>query len=113
VAIVPWQQLCRTTGARLCVVPVDDSGQVMLDEYERLLSDRTRIVAFSHVSNVLGTIVPAREMTELAHRHGARVLIDGAQAVAHMPVDVQPLDSDWYAFSATRCSGRWGGCPAR
>jgi cysteine desulfurase/selenocysteine lyase len=97
--IVPWQQLCQATGARLCVAPVDDSGQVMLDEYERLLSDRTRIVAFSHVSNALGTITPAREMTELAHRYGARVLIDGAQAVPHMPVDVQLLDSDWYAFS--------------
>ena len=97
--IVPWQQLCEATGARLCVAPVDDSGQVMLDEYERLLSDRTRIVAFSHVSNALGTITPAREMTELAHRYGARVLIDGAQAVSRMPVDVQLLDSDWYAFS--------------
>jgi cysteine desulfurase/selenocysteine lyase len=97
--IVPWQQLCQATGARLRVAPVDDSGQVMVDEYERLLSDRTRIVAFSHVSNALGTITPAREMTELAHRYGARVLIDGAQAVSHMPVDVQLLDSDWYAFS--------------
>ena len=72
--IVPWQQLCQATGARLRVAPVDDSGQVMLDEYERLLSDRTRIVAFSHVSNALGTITPVQEMTELAHRHGARVL---------------------------------------
>jgi cysteine desulfurase/selenocysteine lyase len=97
--IVPWQQLCQQTGARLRVAPVDDTGQVILDEYHRLLSDRTRIVAFSHVSNALGTITPAREMTELAHRYGARVLIDGAQAVSHMPVDVQLLDSDWYAFS--------------
>ena len=97
--IVPWQQLCQATGARLRVAPIDDSGQVMLDEYERLLSERTRIVAFSHVSNALGTITPAKEMTELAHRHGARVLIDGAQSVSHMPVDVQLLDSDWYAFS--------------
>jgi cysteine desulfurase / selenocysteine lyase len=97
--IVPWQQLCQATGARLSVAPVDDSGQVMLDEYERLLSDRTRIVAFSHVSNALGTITPAREITALAHRYGARVLIDGAQAVSHMPVDVQLLDSDWYVFS--------------
>jgi cysteine desulfurase / selenocysteine lyase len=97
--IVPWQQLCQTTGARLRVAPVDESGQVMLDEYGRLLSDRTRIVAFSHVSNALGTITPAQEMTALAHRHGARVLIDGAQAVSHMPVDVQLLDADWYAFS--------------
>ena len=106
--IVPWQQLCRVTGARLCVAPVDDSGQVMLDEYERLLSDRTRIVAFSHVSNALGTVLPAREMTELAHRYGARVLIDGAQAVSHMPVDVQSLDSDWYAFSGHKVFGPTG-----
>ena len=70
--IVPWQQLCQRTGARLCVAPVDDRGQVILDEFERLLSDRTRIVAFSQVSNVLGTVTPAREMTELAHRYGAR-----------------------------------------
>ncbi|HYB31179.1 MAG TPA: SufS family cysteine desulfurase [Solirubrobacteraceae bacterium] len=106
--IVPWQQLCQETGARLCVAPVDDRGQVMLDEFERLLSDRTRIVAFSHVSNVLGTVTPAREMTELAHRYGARVLIDGAQAVSHMPVDVQLLDSDWYAFSGHKVFGPTG-----
>jgi cysteine desulfurase / selenocysteine lyase len=106
--IVPWQQLCQATGARLRVAPVDDSGQVMLDEYERLLSDRTRIVAFSHVSNALGTITPVKEMTELAHRHGARVLIDGAQAVSHMPVDVQLLDSDYYAFSGHKLFGPTG-----
>jgi len=106
--IVPWQQLCQQTGARLCVAPVDDHGQVMLDEFERLLSDRTRIVAFSHVSNVLGTITPARELTDLAHRYGARVLIDGAQAVSHMPVDVQLLDSDWYAFSGHKVFGPTG-----
>ena len=106
--IVPWQQLCRATGARLRVAPVDDSGQVMLDEYERLLSDRTQIVAFSHVSNALGTITPVQEMTQLAHRHGARVLVDGAQAVSHMPVDVQLLDSDWYAFSGHKVFGPTG-----
>jgi cysteine desulfurase / selenocysteine lyase len=106
--IVPWQQRCQQTGARLCVAPVDDRGQVMLDEFERLLSDRTRIVAFSHVSNVLGAVTPAREMTELAHRYGARVLIDGAQAVSHMPVDVQLLDSDWYAFSGHKVFGPTG-----
>ncbi len=106
--IVPWQQLCRETGARLRVAPVDDSGQVLLEEYERLLSDRSRIVAFSHVSNALGTITPAREMTELAHRYGARVLIDGAQAVPHMPVDVQRLDADWYALSGHKVFGPTG-----
>jgi len=106
--IIPWQQLCQERGARLCVAPVDDRGQVMLDEFERLLSDRTKIVAFSHVSNALGTITPARELTELAHRYGARVLIDGAQAVSHMPVDVQLLDSDWYAFSGHKVFGPTG-----
>jgi cysteine desulfurase/selenocysteine lyase len=106
--IVPWQQLCREVGARLLVAPVDNSGQVLLEEYERLLSDRTRIVAFSHVSNALGTITPARELTELAHRHGARVLVDGAQAVSHLPVDVQLLDADWYALSGHKLFGPAG-----
>ncbi len=97
--IVPWQQLCAEKGARLCVAPVDDSGQVILEEFERLLSPRTRLVALTQVSNALGTIVPAREMVAMAHRHGARVLVDGAQAVSHMPVDVQALDCDFYCFS--------------
>jgi cysteine desulfurase/selenocysteine lyase len=97
--IVPWQQLCSEKGARLRVAPVDDRGQVKLDEYERLLGPKTRIVAFPQVSNALGTILPAREMVQMAHRHGARVLVDGAQAVSHMPVDVQTLDCDFYVFS--------------
>jgi cysteine desulfurase/selenocysteine lyase len=97
--IVPWQQLCSEKGARLRVAPVNDRGEVILEEYERLLSSRTRIVAFSHVSNALGTITPAREMVEMAHRHGARVLVDGAQAVSHMRTDVQALDCDFYVFS--------------
>jgi cysteine desulfurase/selenocysteine lyase len=97
--IVPWQQLCSEKGARLRVAPVDDRGQVKLDEYERLLGPKTRIVAFPQVSNALGTILPAREMVEIAHRHGAMVLVDGAQAVSHMPVDVQRLDCDFYVFS--------------
>ncbi|MBX3189622.1 MAG: cysteine desulfurase [Labilithrix sp.] len=97
--IVPWQQLCSEKGARLRVAPVDARGQVILEEYERLLSDKTKIVAFTQVSNALGTIVPAREMVEMAHRWGARVLVDGAQAVSHMPVDVQLLDCDFYVFS--------------
>jgi cysteine desulfurase/selenocysteine lyase len=106
--IVPWQQLCQATGARLRVAPIDDRGQIMLEEYERLLSDRTRIVAFAHVSNALGTITPVQDMIELAHRRGARVLVDGAQAVSHMPVDVQQLDSDWYAFSGHKVFGPTG-----
>ncbi len=97
--IVPWQQLCALKGARLRVAPVDDRGQVQLEAYERLLGPRTRIVALPHVSNALGTIVPVREMIEMAHRQGAVVLVDGAQAVSHMPVDVQALDCDFYAFS--------------
>jgi cysteine desulfurase / selenocysteine lyase len=106
--IVPWQQLCQDTGAVLRVAPVDQSGQVVLDEYEKLLGPSTRLVAFSHVSNVLGTVTPAREMVQIAHRHGALVLIDGAQAVSHMRVDVQELDCDWYAFSGHKVFGPTG-----
>jgi cysteine desulfurase / selenocysteine lyase len=97
--IVPWQMLCAEKGARLRVAPVDNDGQVILEEYEKLLGPRTRIVSFAHVSNALGTVTPAREMVAMAHRHGARVLVDGAQAVSHMGVDVQALDCDWYVFS--------------
>jgi cysteine desulfurase/selenocysteine lyase len=97
--IVPWQQLCSEKGARLRVAPVNDRGEVILEEYEKLLGPRTRIVSFSQVSNALGTITAAREMVEMAHRHGARVLVDGAQAVSHMRVDVQALDCDFYVFS--------------
>jgi cysteine desulfurase / selenocysteine lyase len=106
--IVPWQQLCQETGAVLRVAPVDQSGQVILEEYEKLLGPSTRLVAFSHVSNVLGTVTPAREMVQIAHRHGALVLIDGAQAVSHMRVDVQDLDCDWYAFSGHKVFGPTG-----
>lgn len=106
--IVPWQQLCREVGARLRVAPVDDRGRVMLDEYEKLLGPRTRLVAFSQVSNALGTVTPAREMIEIAHRYGARVLVDGAQAVSHLRVDVQTLDCDWYVFSGHKVFGPTG-----
>jgi cysteine desulfurase/selenocysteine lyase len=97
--IVPWQQLCSAKGARLRVAPVNDRGEVILEEYEKLLGPRTRIVAFSQVSNALGTITPAKEMVEMAHRHGARVLVDGAQSIAHMGVNVQLLDCDFFVFS--------------
>jgi cysteine desulfurase/selenocysteine lyase len=97
--IVPWQQICAERGARLCVAPVDSSGQVILEEYEKLLNPRTRLVALTQVSNALGTITPARDMVAMAHRQGAVVLVDGAQAVSHMPVDVQALDCDFYCFS--------------
>jgi cysteine desulfurase/selenocysteine lyase len=97
--IVPWQMLCAEKGARLRVAPVDDSGQVLLDEYEKLLGPKTRLVSIAHVSNALGTVVPVKEMVEAAHRHGARVLVDGAQAVSHMRVDVQAINCDFYVFS--------------
>jgi cysteine desulfurase/selenocysteine lyase len=97
--IVPWQMLCAEKGARLRVAPVDDNGQILLDEYEKLLGPRTRLVSITQVSNALGTITPVTAMTEAAHRHGARVLVDGAQAVSHMKVDVQAIGCDFYVFS--------------
>jgi cysteine desulfurase / selenocysteine lyase len=97
--IVPWQMLCAEKGACLRVAPVDDDGQILLDEYEKLLSPKTRLVSFTQVSNALGTMTPAHQMVQMAHRYGARVLLDGAQAVSHMPIDVQSLDCDFYVFS--------------
>jgi cysteine desulfurase/selenocysteine lyase len=97
--IVPWQQLCAEKGACLRVAPVDSRGEVRLDEYDKLLGPRTRIVSFAHVSNALGTTLRVRDMVDMAHRQGAVVLVDGAQAVSHMPVDVQAIDCDFYCFS--------------
>jgi cysteine desulfurase/selenocysteine lyase len=97
--IVPWQQLCAATGAELRVAPVDDRGDVKLDEYEKLLGARTRIVALTSVSNALGTVTPAAEMIAMAHRHGALALVDGAQSVSHRRTDVQALDADFLVFS--------------
>ena len=97
--IVPWQMLCAEKGACLRVAPVDDDGQILLDEYEKLLSPKTRLVSFTQVSNALGTMTPAHQMVQMAHRYGARVLLDGAQAVSHLPIDVQSLDCDFYVFS--------------
>jgi cysteine desulfurase / selenocysteine lyase len=97
--IVPWQMLCSEKGAKLRVAPVDNDGQILLDEYEKLFTPKTRIASFTHVSNALGTITPVREMVEIAHRHGVPALVDGAQAVSHLPVDVQALDCDFYVFS--------------
>ncbi|MBL8933365.1 MAG: SufS family cysteine desulfurase [Archangium sp.] len=97
--IVPWQQLCAEKGAKLKVAPVDSTGQIILEEYEKLLGPKTRLVAFTQVSNALGTVTPAKEMIELAHRYGAKVLLDGAQAVSHLRVDVQQLDCDFFVFS--------------
>lgn len=106
--IVPWHRLCAETGAKLRVVPVDDRGQVLLDEYQRLLNDRTRLVSFTLVSNALGTVTPASQMVELARRAGARVLVDGAQAVSHMAVDVRTLDCDWFVLSGHKVFGPTG-----
>jgi len=97
--IVPWQALCSEKQARLRVAPVDDSGQVILEEYEKLLGPKTRLVSIAQVSNALGTVTPLPAMIEAAHRHGAKVLVDGAQAVSHMRADVQALDCDFYVFS--------------
>ncbi|MDD5754393.1 MAG: cysteine desulfurase, partial [Methylococcales bacterium] len=97
--IVPWQQLCEVTGAKLRVAPVDDSGQVLLDEYQKLLNANTKLVSFTQVSNALGTVTPAQEMIAMAHRVGAKVLLDAAQSVSHLSADVQSLDCDWLVFS--------------
>jgi cysteine desulfurase / selenocysteine lyase len=97
--IVPWQMLCEEKGARLRVIPMNDQGELLLDEYEALLNERTKMVAITHVSNALGTINPVKSMIESAHKYGVPVLIDGAQSAPHMPVDVQDLDCDFYTFS--------------
>jgi cysteine desulfurase/selenocysteine lyase len=97
--IVPWQMLCAEKGARLRVAPVDDTGQVILEEYEKLLNPKTRLVSVAQVSNALGTVTPLAGMVEAAHRHGAKVLVDGAQAVSHMRADVQALDCDFCVLS--------------
>jgi cysteine desulfurase/selenocysteine lyase len=97
--IVPWQMLCEEKGAKLRVAPIDDRGQLLLEEFAKLLGPRTKIVSVAHVSNALGTINPVRRIIELAHRQNIPVLVDGAQAVPHCKVDVQALDCDFYAFS--------------
>jgi len=106
--IVPWQQLAAEKGAKIRVAPVDSSGQIILEEFEKLFNPRTRIAAFTQVSNALGTITPAREMVAIAHRHGARALVDGAQTVSHQSVDVQALDADFYVFSGHKVFGPTG-----
>ncbi len=106
--IVPWQIICEQTGAVLRVVPINDAGELLIDEYEKLLTARTRLVSVVHVSNSLGTINPVREVIDLARRQGARVLLDGAQAVPHLRVDVRDLDCDFYAFSGHKVFGPTG-----
>jgi len=106
--IVPWQMLCDEKGARLRVIPITDAGELQLDEYERLLGPRTRLVAVTHVSNALGTINPVESMVRTAHDRGIPVLVDGAQAVAHMRVDVQAIGCDFYVFSGHKVFGPTG-----
>ena len=106
--IVPWQLLCEERGAILKVIPIDDDGDIILEEYERLLTEQTKIVGVVHVSNALGTINPVREMIELAHARGVPVLIDGAQALPHLAVDVRELDCDFFVCSAHKAYGPTG-----
>jgi cysteine desulfurase/selenocysteine lyase len=106
--IVPWQMLCEEKGAHLRVVPIDDAGELDLAAFERLLTDRTRMVAVAHVSNALGTIVPVRTIVEKAHARGIPVLVDGAQGAPHLPLDVQALGCDFYAFSGHKLYGPSG-----
>ena len=106
--IVPWQILCQRRGAKLRVIPINDAGELLLDEFDRMLGERTRIVAVTHVSNALGTINPVREIIARAHERGVPVVLDGAQAVPHMAVDVRDLDCDFYAFSGHKMFGPTG-----
>ena len=106
--IVPWQQLAAAKGAKIRVIPVDDSGQVLIDEYRKLLNPRTKIVSVTQVSNALGTVVPVQQIVELAHQAGARTLVDGAQSVSHMAVDVQAIGADFFVFSGHKVFGPTG-----
>jgi len=106
--IVPWQLISQRTGAVIRVAPVDDRGNLLLDELERLVGPRTKIVAATHVSNALGTVTPAKEIVEIGHRYGARVLIDGAQSIPHMPIDVVDLGADFFVFSGHKIVGPTG-----
>lgn len=106
--IVPWQMLCQRSGAKLRVIAIDDTGALDMEHYESLLNERTRLVAVAHTSNVLGTTNPVKDIIRLAHDRGAKVLLDGAQAIAHCKVDVHELDADFYAFSAHKVYGPTG-----
>ena len=106
--IVPWQQLAAAKGAKLRIIPVDDTGQVLLDEYQKLLNDRTKIVSVTQVSNALGTVTPVKQIVEMAHRAGAIALVDGAQSVSHMRVNVQEIGADFFVFSGHKVFGPTG-----
>ncbi|UTA69984.1 cysteine desulfurase [Emticicia sp. 21SJ11W-3] len=106
--IVPWQMLCEQNGCILKVIPINDNGELIMEEYDKLLSEKTRFVSVVHVSNALGTINPVKQIIEKAHQVGAKVLIDGAQATSHITIDVQDLDADFYVFSAHKIYGPTG-----
>jgi cysteine desulfurase/selenocysteine lyase len=106
--IVPWQMLCEKTGAKLVVIPMNLQGELILEDYQKLLSNKTKIVAFNHISNALGTINPVKAMTKMAHEFDAAVIIDGAQATPHLKPDVQDLDADFYLFSGHKVCGPTG-----
>lgn len=106
--IVPWQMVCERTGAKLKVIPINDAGEISLDDVRQLITDRTKLVAISQLSNALGTINPVKEVIEIAHAAGALVLVDGAQAIAHIEVNVADLDCDFYAFSGHKIFGPTG-----
>jgi cysteine desulfurase/selenocysteine lyase len=106
--IVPWQMLCEETGAKLKVIPINDAGELLMDEYTKLLSAKTKIVAVNYISNALGTVNPIKEIIALAHAVGAKVFIDGAQAIPHKKINLQELDCDWFAFSAHKALGPSG-----
>jgi cysteine desulfurase/selenocysteine lyase len=106
--IVPWQLLCEEKGAKLRVIPMNDAGELLLDEYEKLLTPKTKIVSLVYVSNSLGTVNPVGEMIDLAHKRGVPVMLDGAQAAAHLPIDVRTLDCDFFAFSSHKMYGPMG-----
>jgi len=106
--IVPWQILCEQTGAQLKVIPINDAGELIMEEYEKLLNTKTRIVAVGHISNALGTINPIKKMIDMAHQVGAKILIDGAQAAPHTIVDVKTLNCDFYVFSGHKLFGPTG-----
>jgi cysteine desulfurase/selenocysteine lyase len=106
--IVPWQQLASKKGLKIRVIPVDDDGQILLEEYAKLLNNRTRLVSFTQVSNALGTVTPAKQMVEMAHAAGAKVLVDGAQSVSHIRSDVRALNCDWFVFSGHKVFGPTG-----
>lgn len=106
--IVPWQMICEDKGCHLKVIPMNDKGELLLDEYKKMLSSKTKLVSIAHVSNSLGTINPIKEMASMAHEVGAYFLADGAQAVSHLPVDVQELDVDFYVFSGHKLFGPTG-----